>query len=125
MRKELTVDAIPTAPTKESDNDTFSEEEFQNSNTESPSVQPPALRRSTCSREQTGPWWEETGHYAQAFSAQINPTSNQMAVSPENIGSWKPGIDREHDFITRNVYWSLVERKFGMHVLRCEYVFKV
>ncbi len=68
---------------------------------------------------------ETSGHYAQALTAQIVPNSYRNAVLPENIHFWKPGIDREHDSITRNETWSLVERKHGMHVLPCKYVFKI
>ncbi len=37
----------------------------------------------------------------------------------------KPGIDREHDCITRNKTWSLVKRKPVRHALPCKYIFEV
>jgi len=118
---EVTDDTDPSNSRTEPTVGESSEEEFVDTITETA----PVLRRSSRIRKQTGEWWKATGHYAQALSAQIVPTSCQVAVSPGNIDFWKPGIDREHDCITRNKTWSLVERKSGMHVLPCKYVFKI
>ncbi len=121
VANEVTIDTDPPNSVTETEVHTFSEEEFQDSNTEPT----PALRRSTRISKPPGEWYKATGQYAQALSAQTTPTSYQVAVSPENIDFWKPGIDREHDCITRNNTWTLVERKSGMHVLPSKYVFKV
>ncbi len=117
LPKEMPGDTLPRNSTaKDSSN-----EELQETNT----IVPPVLRRSSRIRKQPGEWWKETGHFVQALSAQIVPTLYRAPVSPENRDFWKPRIDREHDRITRNKTWSLIERKQGMHVLRCKYVFKI
>jgi len=119
--KELTDDTNPSNPTAEVDVEESDEDEFQDTNTESS----PVLRRSSRVRKPTREWWKAAGHYVQALSAQAIPTSYRVAVSPEYIEFWKPGIDREHECITRNKTWSFVERKPNMHVLPCKYVFKI
>ena len=48
-----------------------------------------------------------------------------MATTPENIEFWTPGIKKEEQCLLKNNTWELVERKPGMHVLPCKYVFKI
>ena len=108
------------AEDRESESDD-SDDQFQDT------VQVPTqqLRRSTRPRQPPREYWKGTNNVAQAFSAQAVPTSYTSAVSPANLEFWKPGIDREHDCITRNNTWKLVERVPGMHVLPSKYVFRI
>ena len=53
------------------------------------------------------------------------PKSYKAATTPENIGFWQPGIDREHECFLKNRTWSLVDYEPRMKVLPCKYAFKV
>lgn len=87
---------------------------------------PKSLRRSFRKFTKTKPFWQKYSSLsATALSAQIVPLSYKAATTPENIDFWSPGIDREHDSLVRNETWSVVDRKPGMHVLPCKYVFRV
>ena len=121
VRKPMSDNTALPDSNAELEIDDSRDEKFQDTNT----VSSPVLRRSSRLRKQTGEWWKETGNYVQALSAQVVPTSYRVAVAPENIDFWQPGIDREHDCITRNKTWIFVEREPGMHVLPCKYVFKI
>ena len=84
-----------------------------------------ALRRSSWIIKPTGESGKATGNHTQALSVQTFPTCDCVAMAPETFPFWKPCIDREHDCITRNKIWSLVEHKSGMHVLPLKYLFKI
>lgn len=89
---------------------------------------PSALRRSDRVKRKPTEWWKTTGSVAavsQMLSIVELPTSYSTAMSNQNIDFWKPGIDREHDCLTRNKTWTLVDRTNKMHVLPSKYVFKV
>ncbi len=53
------------------------------------------------------------------------PKSYSQASSAEFADFWMPGIPREHEFLTRNQTWDLVDLEENMHVLPWKYIFKV
>ena len=91
---------------------------------QAPSPTPP-LRRSKRVSKKPSAWWKATGLLAFALSAKEVPTSFKVAISPDNISFWKPGIDREHDCLLRNGTWGLVNYTPDMKVLPCKYEFKI
>ena len=111
--EEIPEDTDFLNPSTEPEMGDSSQDKSQDNNTESAS----GLRRSKRFRKPTREWWKETGHYAQALSAQIVPISYRTATSPENLDFWMPGIEREHNCITQNETWSFVEREPGMQVV--------
>ena len=70
------------------------------SDPEKPQTYPP-LRRSNRQRKPTSDWWKASGMLAFALALQ-EPTSYKVATSPDDITFWQPGIDREHNCLTRN-----------------------
>ena len=45
------------------------------------------------------------------------PRSYKQSTSPEQLGTFYPEIDKEHDSLLRNKTWKLVKRETGMSVL--------
>ena len=85
----------------------------------------PAPRRSSRVSKPPSEWWKTSTSSGHALSAQVIPASYKAATSLDMIDFWKPGIDREHDCLTRNKTWTYVDRQPGMHVLPSKYVFRV
>ncbi len=94
----------------------------------------PLLRRSTRKRNPPKEWWLGSSHtntdtHASSESALIvmedTPQSYSEATSAANIDFWMPGITKEQQSIEENKTFSLVQRKPGMDVIPCKYVFKV
>ena len=79
-----------------------------------------------CTLREPRKWWlSNNANLAKALSARIVPLSYKVATKPENIDFWTPGIEKEEQSLLKNNTWKLVERKPGMHVLPCKYVFKI
>lgn len=107
-----------------SDSDNI-QEEIDATETQEESSSPTSAgpRRSNRKFTQTKPYWLSL--LSHALSAQVVPISYKKATTDDNIDFWKPGIDREHDCLLRNNTWTVIDRKPGMHVLPCKYVFRV
>ena len=124
LEKENPVETNPdhtdiTDKSSTSSNDEETENIFQDAQ------DAPQLRRSSRVRRQTGEWWKATGLLSQAVPSHDVPKSFKAATTPENIGFWQPGIDREHECLIKNQTWSLVDYEPGMKILPCKYVFKI
>ena len=107
----------------EGDNDDEFEESLVSATVCTPPTEVALLRHS--SRVSKPPIRYGFNLLSQALVAQELPTSFKSATSPESIEFWKPGIDREHDWLLRNKTWQLVDYEPGMKVLLCKFVFKI
>ena len=95
------------------------------------------LRRSSRVSRPPTEWWKgtpssslqaerntSTSNETSLLAADV-PSSYSDATSSTNIDFWAPGIKKEHDSILENNTFALVERKPGMNVIPCRYVFRV
>lgn len=73
------------------------------------------LVRSSLIRKETE-WWrfESKSLLAHAFMTQEFPTCYRIAASPDNVLLCKPGIRREHNWLSKNHTWDLVDYAPGM-----------
>lgn len=73
----------------------------------------------------TSEWYQTTNFQSLALAAEVIPTSNKAATSPDKISFWQLGIDKEHACLTKCKTWELFDLESGINILPCKYLVKV